>query len=416
MKIISLTTDEFDSFALNHMYRNIYQTSSYGKFLAKQGSDVQYIGFTNNNDELVGASLFITYEIVLKQKSAYFPYGFLIDYSNIDFLRELSSKLKDFLIKNNYVYYKIDPLIHCSKRDAKGNITSYNPEINSIIDNLQKCGFKHRGFNKFFENKKCRFNAMIRLTSSNERLYNDLESDTKEKIEYSDKLGSISTIGSIDDLEKIVPFFKNNKFTPEHDLKYYHDLLESYGENAEIHIVKIDPYKYVKNSKEMYEHELEQNEKYASFIQENNFNGTDLSDIINKKMESDKVLGDFQAHLTRSTSLVQSNPDGIVIGGIILIKQDNMINIVEEGFDSNYNEWNPCTYLKWELIKKFNTDGFQYFNLGDVVGEFIEQNDYSELNDSKLCFNPFVVEFAGEFDFIVNEIMYNLSVKDLIKK
>ena len=51
---------------------------------------------------------------------------------------------------------------------------------------------------------------------------------------------------------------------------------------------------------------------------------------------------------------------------------------------------------------------FKYINLNGVVGDFENQNEYSGLNESKLGFNSIITEYIGEFDIVLNSLMYNL--------
>ena len=85
--------------------------------------------------------------------------------------------------------------------------------------------------------------------------------------------------------------------------------------------------------------------------------------------------------------------------------------MIIEGFDSNYRNFNSNYLLKWEIIKQINQQGYQYFNLNGIVGEFKEKNKYSGLNEMKLGFNAQALEFIGEFDLIINKTVYNLYVK-----
>jgi len=104
MKIITLTDEEFDNFANTHKYRNFYQTSNYAKVMKTEGYDYHYLGFQNNSNELIGATLLIYKKVWMNYKIAYAPYGFLIDYTNNDLIEELTQKLKKLLLKQRFIY------------------------------------------------------------------------------------------------------------------------------------------------------------------------------------------------------------------------------------------------------------------------------------------------------------------------
>ena len=128
MKIVTLTKEEFDAFARTNKYRNFYQTSNYGELMSNYGFHEHFLGFVNNANRLVGASLVLYKKILFNYKYAYAPHGFLVDYSDPNFLIELADNLKKLLYKQRFIYIKIDPLIHCSERD-KMVISSHTIKI-----------------------------------------------------------------------------------------------------------------------------------------------------------------------------------------------------------------------------------------------------------------------------------------------
>ena len=67
-------------------------------------------------------------------------------------------------------------------------------------------------------------------------------------------------------------------------------------------------------------------------------------------------------------------------------------------------------------MKKFNNEGYNYFDLNGIVGEFNIKNKYSGLNEMKLGFNSSVVEYIGEFDLIINKTAYRIYKNKQNKK
>ena len=401
MKIITLTEEKFTEFANNHKYKNFYQTINYAKVMKSEGYDYHLLGFTNNSNDLIGATMILYKKIFFNYKIAYAPFGFLIDYSDSDLVEEITNKLKILLLKQKFVYLKINPKIHCSERDKKGNIISYNPEVNDILEILQKNQYIHNGFNNYFENEKPRWNAIVKLTSSNENLYKNLSKQTKNKISQATRHGIEIIEGTEDDLETVFNFIKRKH---KRNFKYYKNLIKEFDKDAILYLAKINTESYIIQSKDAYENELAINEEYNQKLQELSIKNKDITNIINKKMESDKRLTNYQNNLVQATNLFSKYPDGIVIGGLIAIKYQNGINLIIEGFDKRYTNFNSNYLLKWELIKKFNQEEYGYFNLNGIVGEFKEANKYSGLNEMKLGYNATAIEYIGEFDLIINKI------------
>lgn len=412
MKIITLSEQKFTEFANTHKYKSYYQTISYAKVMKTEGYDYHLLGFINNSNELIGATMILFKKIFLNYKMAYAPFGFLIDYSNSDLVEELTNRLKKLLIKQKFIYLKINPRIECSERNKNGDMISYNPEINDILEILQKNGYIHYGFNNFFENKKPRWNAIVKLSSSNENLYKNLNKQTRNKISKAKRYGIEIIEGNEEDLDTLYEFIKRKH---NRSIKYYKSILKEYKDDAKIYLAKLNTEQYTINNKEAYEKELIINEQCNEKLQQLSRKGKDITKIINKKMESDKRLSNYQSNLVQATNLFSKYPDGIIVGGLLAIKYQNEMNLVIEGFDKQYKYFNPNYLLKWEIIKLLNEQQFKYFNLNGIVGEFKEINKYSGLNEMKLGYNAYATEFIGEFDLIINKTVYNIYQKRLEK-
>lgn len=413
MKIITLSEQQFNEFSYNHKYSNLYQTTNYAKVMKEEGYDYHLLGFTNNSNELIGATMILFKQIFFNYKMAYAPFGFLIDYSNNDLVEELTNKLKKMLIKQKFIYLKINPKIHCSERNKKGNIIAYNPEINDILEILQKNGYNHSGFNNFFENQQPRWNAILKLTSSNERLYRNLNKQTRNKINKAIRCGVEIQEGTEEDIDILYEFIKRKHHK---SLNYYRNITKEFKEDAKIYLAKINTQQYVSKSKDAYEKELEINEQYNDELQEYSRKGKDITTIINKKMESDKRLANYQSNLVQATNYFGKYPNGLTIGGLLAIKYQNGMNLIIEGFNSKYRGFNSNYLLKWEVTKKLNLEGYQYFNLNGIVGEFKEKNKYSGLNEMKLGYNASAIEYIGEFELVINKVIYNIYQTKLQKK
>ncbi len=413
MKIITLKEEDFDAFAKKHKYKNPYQTSNYGKVMTTEGYNYHFLGFINNSNELIGATMLIYKPIFLSYKFAFAPYGFLIDYTNSDLIEELTLKLKKLLFKQKFIYIKMNPLIHCTERRMNGKMVSYNPEINDILEILQKNNYIHHGFNRFFENNKPRWIALTKLLTSNDKLYNQLSKNVRNKINKANNCGIEIYQGTKEDLNTLYEFIKRKQ---KKSLKYYQSIIENYHGDAEIYLAHINTTKYIKKSQELYEKELNKNDELNQQLQKNVGNRINITKLVNRKMESDKLLNIYHENLSNASYLFQNHPEGITIGGCLIIRYDKGIHLIIEGFDEEYRNYN-CNYLlKWELMKKFNNEGYNFFNLNGISGEFNEKNKYSGLNEMKLGYNASAIEYIGEFDLIINKTMYNMYKKKKSKK
>ena len=94
MKIVKLNSQQFDKFAASHRYRNYFQSSMYANVMTKFGYRAQYVGITNNENKLIGATVLLYKEVFMINKIAYAPRGIWVNYENLDNITEVTSKLK----------------------------------------------------------------------------------------------------------------------------------------------------------------------------------------------------------------------------------------------------------------------------------------------------------------------------------
>ena len=109
---------------------------------------------------------------------------------------------------------------------------------------LQKNDYIHHGFSNYFEDIKPRWNAVLKLTASNERLYNNLDKQIRNKINKAKNCG-VELIND-NDVDTLYEFVKR-KHTRNY--KYYQKLLNVYGDNAKIYTAILNTRKYLENSK-----------------------------------------------------------------------------------------------------------------------------------------------------------------------
>ena len=408
MKIVKLSAAQFDRFAANHKYRNYFQTSMYANVMSKFGYHAQFLGIVSDDNKLSGATVILYKTVFMKNKIAYAPRGILFNYENRNQLEELVHKLKSVLGKQGFMVLRIDPYIPLSIRDTDGAIMNFNAKGNEIIENLKSVGFEYKGKNIYFETEKPRWEAIVTLQRDLEELFSRLDKRTRNKIRKALNSGVVVERDSTKNINKLFSFVGKKDNNP---LSFYKEMKEQFDVDIDIYYAKIKAGNYVVNSRRNYEKEIEYNESLSEKIQDLNIDPKEKELYINKKIESDKLINSFKANLLKATDILKQNPDGIFIGGAMVIRYDNAAYIYTEGFDEQYSSLNPSALLKWQMISDYTQEGFKYINLNAVVGEFEKQNKYSGLNESKLGFNSIVTEYIGEFDIILNSFSYNLYQK-----
>lgn len=408
MKIVKLSSSQFDKFASSHIYRNYFQSSMYANVMSKFGYKTNYIGIVNEYNKLVGATLIIYKEVFMKYKIAYAPRGILFNYENKEAIDELVDKLKNVLGKQGFMLLRIDPYIPLTIRNKEGNIININNKGTEIINNLRKAGFSYKGKNLYFETEKPRWEALILLQRNKEEIFAKLDKRTRNKIRRSMNSGIDVVKDETKSVNKLYQFAGKKDKKP---LSFYKQMVLSFESSIDVYYAKINTEKFVITSRRNYEKEVEYNGMLAEKVQDMNLDEKERNIYLNKKMTSDKLITSYKNSLLVATELLKNNPNGIVIGGVMVIKYDNAAYIFSEGIDEEYGYLNAIDLMRWKLINDYNDAGLKYLNLNAIVGEFEKKNKYSGLNESKLGFNAIVTEYIGEFDIILNNFSYNLYTK-----
>ena len=328
MKIVTLTPAQFDRFGANHRYRNYFQTSSYGSLMTKFGYNIHYLGIVNDTNKLIGATLILYRNAFMNHKIAYAPRGILFNYENLDNLEEATKKIKQVLGKQGFMSLRIDPYIPLTIRDSQGTIMNFNNQGNRIIDNLKSAGFSYKGKNVSFENEKPRWEGLVILGEDPETLFNKFEKRTRNKVRRALNFGIEVTKETTKNIDKLYAFIKNTTKKPK---EYYEQLIEKYGDMAELYYARINTEVYTLNSRKAYEAELENNNILANMIQDQSIDFKQKENVLNKKMESDKLLDTYKQALVQATNLLKKYPSGIIIGGALTIKYDNAAFIIVDG-------------------------------------------------------------------------------------
>ncbi len=405
MQIITLTPEAFQNYATKHRYRNFYQTVAYGNTMKTNGYDIHYLGFLDDQEKLIGASLIIFKEVFMNNKMAYAPRGMLFDYGNVTLLQELMTKLKKLLSKQGFMSLKIDPFIPVNIRSKNGTILNSNHEAGIILENLKACGFQYHGSNLYFETEKPRFEAIVTLNKDIKMIFNSFDKRTRYKIKKAMRSGVEIEKGEEKDIDAFYEFVKR-KYTRK--LSYYQDLWKNFQDNMTLYFAKLNTETFVVNSKKLYEKEMDHNEFLNKKIQDSTITGKKKQVFLNQKMESDKLLNTYKNNMVWATSLLKEHPNGMIIGAALTLDFDQARYMIIEGFHPKYKELNSNYLMKWRMMEDAKQKNYKYINFNGISGSFENAGKYQGLNEMKLGYNAVVTEFIGEFDYTINNLTYNL--------
>ncbi len=394
MSIRELTIDEFNAFVRNSPLGTHYQTFNYALLMGENGYEYELVGMFNEYNQLKAASLILFKNLKMHYKYGYAPKGFILDYFNQEIVSEFATLLKSYYKKKKVVFIKINPEIAISEIDKESGLKTYNWNYN-ILEIMEKAGFKKLKDNLYFESVLPRFSAVVSLKNYS---MNSVSKNTRNKIRRAHHKGLHIELAEKSGIDILQKFIKNKRTINEYYYKDYYNVFKK-DDMIDLFLVSIDSEEFLMNSRELYEKELEINNRLVSLLnRENNKRN------LNKKMDSDRKILNYKQDIKFATEL-NTKKDKVYIAGALVIKYQNRVQILMSGYDKKYKRFEANYYLHDEILKYYQKN-YDYAELNGLTGDFSKENPYLGLNEFKIGFNPRIYEYIGEFDLPLNEKKY----------
>ena len=93
---------------------------------------------------------------------------------------------------------------------------------------------------------------------------------------------------------------------------------------------------------------------------------------------------------------------------MLIAKYRDEAFILIDGYNKDFKKLNAKHLMTWKLIEKYSKEKYKKFNLGGMTNPTSKNEKYKGLNEFKLSFNARCVEYAGDFELITNQVLYNL--------
>lgn len=414
-KLKELTNDEFDEFSKKYNISTVYQTSQYALTMNNQDYDSILLGLVDSNNNIQAATLILITNN-RKFKFAYSPRGYLIDYRNEELVTLFTNFIKEYLNKNNVVTLKINPPIFKTIYYIKENNIYKNNYYDHILNFLISLGYKHLGYNSYFEGIRPRFEAVINLESDEKDIFDNLKRELKTKIRNAKKTGIKIIKGNDNDLNIL---YDQIKIKYPRNFKYLEDTYKFFKKNNSIdfYYTKLDTVKYLQETGKSLEEKENEVLKINNKIQSNNSSNKNIS----KKMNMDLDVYKYNKQLVEATKLLKEYPDGLITSSALIAKYKDEVTLLIDGHNKLYKNLNAKHLLIWELCKIYKKEGYKKFNLGGIANINIDDNKYKGLNNFKQSFNPYIIEYMGDLEIITNSSLYfmysnSIAIKNIIKK
>ena len=384
MKIIELTEIQFKNYSKLHSARNYYQSVEYANLMKEYQK--YYLGFINETDNTLMAATLLLEKKIGNLKIGFIPGNFLVDYNNEALFKDFINLLKDYLKQKKYIYLSTNNEITYKIFNKDGEVLYFDTNLLKILDELS-----------FIKQKKSyNLKVVLETEKTPNETFKLFNSNTKRNINLS--------------LERAITIFKDESNNPELLLNLTNnfnadkvkEILNNFKKDnkAEIYFAKINPEKYINNYRYLLKEEEENNDKLNGIMQDINIVKT--NEFINKKMNSDKLITRYNNEIIKATNLYTKYPEGVIAGAILIIKNNREIYFLDEGRNKDFDDFYSSHLLKWEIIKKYLTEGYKIFNFGPIKSMDKKDSKYN----FKMGFGGKVYENIGNYDLVINTVLY----------
>ena len=394
MKIIELNEIQFRNYSRLHSSRNYLQTVEYANMQKIYDFDVSYVGLVDKEDKLLSATMIINKKVFAKFLYGIAPGGFLIDYNNYDLLKTFVKQLKKYLYRHDYIYLQVEPRCIINSANKKmGTVYS----ATSIINNIKNLG------GIFVPNNLNNKYAVYLDVKDEKTLYNNFSRSLRRTIQDCKDMGIAIYKGDNTNIDEFYELIKK-KTTQEID--YYYNFAKCFNNPNnmfEIYFARLEPESYLNNATALLNKEQKKNEKLNKKMQ----NRVVTNGLLNQKISSDKRVQKYNKKLNDAINMYELYPNGIIVSTCAIIKTNNEITFLIDGYEEKLRKIRASVMLRYELIKEFRKQGYTKFNLGFLPKDKSNVN-FKHIYDVRMNFGANFVEFPDAFHLVINKILYSL--------
>lgn len=412
LRLKTIDKEEYDNYVRNHQYKSHFlQSLSWGEFAkVKKNLTPHYLGLTTEDNQLVAATLLLEKHLPMNMCYLYAPRGFVIDFNKKELLKTMTKKVVEFAKTRKAIFVKIDPDIIRKSYDYQNEEQklNYDPEV--IFDNIKKAGFKHLGFTKNFETSQPRYSFRINLEQSMEDIENHLSKTTKQRIAKSEKLETEVVIGTKNDIKEfyhLMTLTESRKDFISYNEDYYETLYEIFNGNknskATLFIGKINFNKTIKSLEKNLKRIVDQ----ISILPIDN-----LSKSAKTKLEElRKQKENTQSEINKYKDYAKQYGNEITLSAHMIIEYGDKAWVLYAGNHNILSETYVNYHTYYEHLRYCKSRGLRIYDQFGTIGDLREDNPLFGLHEFKRKFGGDYVEFLGEWDYVINPVMYFVFTK-----
>lgn len=380
-----LNKDEHDAFITNHPLGNLNQRSLWGQ--VKDDWQKEYVGLKKDG-ELVASAQCFTRKLALGLSMVYITRGPILDYDNQELVEVFFKHLKSHFKKWGTIMIKFDPLIELKRTYFDEYV--YEPPLDlELIQTLEALNTKHLGFDRnLYRYAQPRYVTQLDKTSY-EAGYNKL---ANRNIRLAQKKGveiEIIAPNEIGRFADIIRYTERRKNIGLRNEAYFKKIVETFKDDSLVAIAHLKQKELLEKANE----ELNEIEAQLDNVKEGSGRYKTLMD------QKQGTLNE----INRLAENIKKDGDRVDIAGVLMVKSGQATDILYAGFDDHYRIYCASHYL-FDYANQWGFEhGSDVIDYGGMEGTLDDG-----LSQFKSTFNAKVVEYIGEFDMVLNPILYQI--------
>ena len=412
MKLTEISKKEFKEFADKNPQITFHQTSEWAQLKKKNNWKAYYVALKEEK-EIKAAALLLAKTIPgIKKRLFYSPRGFLIDYHDIDLLKDFTEQIKKFVKQEKGIFIKIDPYVEYKEHDNNGNIVKDGINNEDCVENLKKLGYRHFGFNLMQDTLQPRWIHIIETENKKlEDIMNDMESKTRQILRKNERSG----IHTREITKEELPIFKDimqhtsdRREFVDRPLSYYENMWDCLHDDGilKILVAEINFNEFEKNTKE----ELKENEeelKNRIYKKENNILKMNPKKYEQNNQKNEKEIERLKKQLEKIKEYKKNYGEKKLLGGILFLIYGNEVLSLHGGTLDDVMQFQSAYTIHFAGIKYAVENHYKRYNFYGITGDFRKENPLYGLYLFKKSFGGHVVELIGEFDYIISPFWYH---------
>lgn len=386
MQLAELREEEYRKYTESN---NAHFLQSYEWGGVSKGFTPYYLGL-KDDDTVLAAALLLEKRLPFGYSYFYIPRSYTIDYSNFKLLEIFTKEIKKYLKSKKAIFFRIDPAIKL--RTIDDNADEIDGENNyELVSYLKKMGFRHRRLTKLFETNQPRYTFRIDLTKDIDEIMGNYSKTARNYIKRAESYGVIIKEGKREDVSEFVRLMKMTERRQNfysHEEAFYYEFYDAFSKNnyLKVLLAELD-----------FKHILKVIDEKIEKL--NNKKKIDLDHL--NKLKKEKSFFEEKA----------KTKEREVVSAYFMVYYGNKSWYLYGANDMEYKD----AYANYKIfdyqVRNAKKEGIEIFDEFGTIGEPNGQNSLVGIHNFKKKWGGEYLEFVGEFDYVLNRLLYFMYMK-----